>query len=221
MTDNLPKDQDFNSVFTNNLPEILKQLNISLAVSTYQCGKLILLRRADGVINTHYRNFNRPMGIAIKPNRISIGCNTTVITYQNVPDVIPKLESPEKYDACYVPRHAIETGHIDIHEMAWGNKNSLWMINTRFSCLCTLDTEHSFVPQWRPHFISALANEDRCHLNGLGMKGGIPKYPTALGITDTEGGWRANKRNGGIVLDIEKNKIIQNILIPIFFELII
>jgi len=43
----------------------------------------------------------------------------------------------------------------------------LWFVNTRFSCLCTLDGVHSFVPRWRPPFVSALAPEDRCHLNGL------------------------------------------------------
>ena len=28
--------------------------------------------------------------------------------------------------------------------------DELWLVNTRFSCLATLDHEHSFVPRWRP-----------------------------------------------------------------------
>jgi len=201
--------QDLKSVFTTNLPGILKQFNISLVVSTYQCGKLIFVRNENNTINTHFRNFNRPMGVAVKPGRISVGCLKTVITYQNIPAVINRLPNPEKHDACYVPRYAVDTGAIDIHEMAWGQNNTLWMVNTRFSCLCTLDTEYSFCPQWRPMFVSGLAPEDRCHLNGLGMVNGTPRYATALGATDVPNGWRENKRDGGILMDIARREIIH------------
>ena len=76
------------------------------------------------------------------------------------------------------------------------------MVNTRFSCLCTLHPDYSFVPRWRPPFITALAAEDRCHLNGLAIVDGRPKYVTALGETDTAGGWRANKPQGGCLIDV-------------------
>ena len=97
--------------------------------------------------------------------------------------------------------------------MAWGKDGSLkddqlWLINTRFCCLCTLDVDHSFNPRWRPPFVSALAPEDRCHLNGLSMVNDRPKYVTALGQTDTPGGWRANKANGGLLMDIDTNEIL-------------
>ena len=108
---------NLNSVYTTNLPEILKQMNISVAVSTYQSGKVILLRNDDGKINTHFRNFNRPMGIAVKPDRISIGCLNTIENYQNIPALIDKIEGSEKYDACYIPRNSQRTGAIDIHGM--------------------------------------------------------------------------------------------------------
>jgi uncharacterized protein (TIGR03032 family) len=81
-------------------------------------------------------------------------------------------------------------------------------VNTRFGCLCTLDAEHSFYPRWRPPFVTAYAPEDRCHLNGLAMVDGRPRYVTALGETDTAGGWRANKRNGGISMDIKTNAVL-------------
>jgi len=86
--------------------------------------------------------------------------------------------------------------------------DELWMINTSFSALCTIDPEFSFCPQWKPEFITSLSPEDRCHLNGLGMVDGRPKYVTALGETDTVNGWRENKRDGGILIDIEQNKVI-------------
>jgi uncharacterized protein (TIGR03032 family) len=91
--------------------------------------------------------------------------------------------------------------------MDWAG-DELWLVNTRFSCLCTLDNEHSFVPRWRPKFISGYAAEDRCHLNGLEVVDGRPKYVTALGTSDTAGGWRENKAGGGVLIDIESDEII-------------
>jgi uncharacterized protein (TIGR03032 family) len=74
--------------------------------------------------------------------------------------------------------------------------------------LCTLDPDYSFVPRWRPPFISTLAAEDRCHLNGLAIVEGQPKYVTALGDTDTAGGWRPNKPQGGCLIDIASGQVI-------------
>jgi uncharacterized protein (TIGR03032 family) len=91
--------------------------------------------------------------------------------------------------------------------MAWAG-DELWVVNTRFSCLCTLDPAYSFVPRWRPPFVSALAAEDRCHLNGLCLVDGRPRYVTALGETDTAGGWRADKPHGGVVMELPGGEVI-------------
>jgi uncharacterized protein (TIGR03032 family) len=72
--------------------------------------------------------------------------------------------------------------------MAWAG-DDLWVVNTRFSCLCTLDDRFSFVPRWRPPFVPALAAEDRCHLNGLAMADGRPRYaPSSAKPTPPAGG---------------------------------
>ena len=209
------KDQPLRSVFTSSLADIFSQLNISLVVSTYQAGKVILVRRdagagstGSGTINTHFRDFDKPMGIAVRDNRLTIGGARTVWEYRNMPAVAARLDPPGKYDACYLPRSIHITGDIDIHEMAWDNDDELWLVNTRFCCLCTLDVDHSFHPRWRPCFVSALAPEDRCHLNGLAMVDGRPRYVTALGETDTQGGWRVNKADGGILMDVDENRIL-------------
>ena len=123
-----------------------------------------------------------------------------------MPAVAKNWSRPGKHDACYLPRRIHVTGDIDIHELAWDGNNELWVVNTRFCCLCTLDADHSFYPRWRPPFVSALAPEDRCHLNGIAMVDGRPKYVTALGETDHAGGWRANKARGGILMDMRAMK---------------
>src|SRR5439155_23784210 len=203
-----PPEAALRSVHTANLPALFDRLQVSLAVSTYQAGKVIVVRTDGGVLNTHFRTFAKPMGIAADRARLTIGGANSVWDYRNMPAVAPKLDPPGKHDACYVPRRIHVTGDIDIHEMAYDRNNKLWVINPRFGCLCTLDADHSFYTRSRLPLVSALTPEDRCHLNGLGMVEGRPKYVTALGETDTPGGWRANKASGGVLLDLETNEIV-------------
>jgi len=196
------------SVHTSNLPELFDRLQISVVVSTYQAGKVVLIRSDGQTLNTHFRNFGKPMGVAVDHSRIVIGGANTIWEYRNMPAVASKLEPLGKHDACYIPRRIHVTGDIDIHELGWDNDDQLWIINTRFCCLCTIDADHSFHPRWRPPFISALAPEDRCHLNGLAMVNGRVKYVTALGETNAEGAWRANKASGGILIDVESGETL-------------
>lgn len=196
-----PEAAAFASVFTSNLPQILRELRSSLFVTTYQTGKLIVVRPDGASINTHFIEFRKPMGLAADRDRLIVGTETGIREFRNVPDVSARLTPPGRSDAVYVFRNHHVTGDIDIHEMALGERNELWYVNTRFSCLCTLDHEHSFVPRWRPRFISGLSPEDRCHLNGLAMADGKPRWLTALGATDTAQGWRVNKKDGGVLLD--------------------
>jgi uncharacterized protein (TIGR03032 family) len=203
------------AVHTPNFPELLRSLGVSLLVTTYQAGKLVMVRDEGDHLNTHFRSFASPMGLALKGNRMAIGTKFQVWEFVDIPAVIAKLEPPAPYDACFLPRSCHVTGNIQIHEMAWGADNDLWVVNTRFSCLCTLDGASSFSPRWRPPFVRALEPTDRCHLNGLAMIDGHPRYVTALGETDTPGGWRANKANGGVLMDVESGQVItRNLSMP-------
>lgn len=195
------------SVHTRSFVDLLQKLGCSVLVTTYQAGKLAIVREKDGVINTHFQVYRRPMGLAHEGGRLALGTATTVEEFRNMADVAAKLEPAGRHDAAYLPRNSHITGNIDIHEMAYGG-DELWIVNTRFSCLCTLDRAHSFVPRWRPPFISGYAPEDRCHLNGLEMVDGRPKYVTALGQTDHAGGWRDNKASGGVLLDVDSGEAI-------------
>ena len=195
------------SVHTTTFPQILESFRSSIAVSTYQAGKLVILRRDEGVINTHFRNFRKPMGLAVGLDRLAVGTAHEVVEFRNIPAVCQKLEPVGKHDACFIPRRTHNTGDIQIHEMAYVG-NELWFVNTAFSCICTYESNHSFVPHWRPKFVSAYTPDDRCHLNGMCCMDGKPRWVTALGETDTGGGWRQNKKNGGILIDVESNEII-------------
>jgi uncharacterized protein (TIGR03032 family) len=196
------------AVHTSNFPALLRELGASLLVTTYQAGKLVLVRDEGDHLNAHFRGFQAPMGMALSGDRLAVGTKIQVWEFVDVPAVTAKLKPPERHDACFLPRSCHVTGNIQIHEMAWGAGNELWVVNTRFSCLCTLDGSASFAPRWRPPFVSALEPTDRCHLNGLAMKDGRPRYVTALGETDLPGGWRENKATGGILMDVASGEVI-------------
>jgi uncharacterized protein (TIGR03032 family) len=202
----LTDDSSFRSVNTSNVPQILTQLRSTLLVSTYQSGRVVLIRAEGDQLNTHFRNFRGAMGIAVAEGRIAIGTAGEVWDYWNDPAAAARLQPP-KHDACFLPRNMHVTGDIRIHEMAFDADGELWMVNTRFSALCTFDHATSFVPRWRPRFITHLAAEDRCHLNGLCMDRGHPRFVTALGATNVREGWRANKTTGGVLIDIASNEI--------------
>ncbi len=142
------------AVHTTNFPALLRQLGTSLLVTTYQAGKLVVVRDEGNHVNTHFRTFQAPMGMASSGDKLALGTKMQVWQYVDVPAVTAKLEPPGRHDACFLPRGSHVTGNIQIHEMAWGAGCVLWVVNTRFSCLCTLDGSASFAPRWRPPFVS-------------------------------------------------------------------
>ncbi|HKJ36767.1 MAG TPA: TIGR03032 family protein [Solirubrobacterales bacterium] len=194
------------SVHTGSMPNLLGQLGSSLLVSTYQAGKLIIGRK-DGIrLNTHFRSFDQPMGLATHEDRLAIGTRSTVLEYRNMPAAAEKLEPAGSHDACYVFRKAHVTGDVRIHDVGYAN-GELWFVATAFSCLATLDDDHSFVPRWSPPFISKVAPGDRCHLNGMEIVDDEVGWATALGQTDEPGGWRENKASGGCLIHVPSNEI--------------
>ncbi len=198
---------DFSSEHTSNLGEILASIGASLAVSTYQSGKLMFVRQHQGEVNTHFRDFLSPMGLAYQQGLFAVGAGHDVQVFRAFREPAENLEPRGVHDAVFLPAVRYTTGDIRGHELAWAGRE-LWAVATRFSCLCTFDGEHNFLPRWRPKFISALVPEDRCHLNGLVMQDGAPKYVTALGDGDSDQSWRANKVNGGVLIDVPSGEIV-------------
>jgi uncharacterized protein (TIGR03032 family) len=150
------------------------------------------------------------MGIAIKPGKMAIAVQDEVIVLSNSHELaVSYPPKPNTYDGLFLPRASYYTGHVDMHDLEWSG-DDLWAVNTRFSCLAKVDSDYSFKPVWSPTFISRLAPEDRCHLNGMAFLNGMPKYTTALGMTDSFEGWRENKAVGGIIIDVETDRIIAD-----------
>jgi uncharacterized protein (TIGR03032 family) len=198
---------EFHYTQDENFVAVLHELGASLVITTYQANKVLVARVAGAGLSTLVRTFERPMGLAASGDRLALGCRDQIWEFRSAPDIAPQIEPVGQHDACFVPRASHVTGDIGVHELAFAG-DELWLVNTRFSCLCTLDPSYSFVPRWRPPFVTALAAEDRCHLNGLAIVNGRPTYVTALGTTDVRDGWRVNKAQGGCVIDVASGELV-------------
>ena len=198
------------AVHTTNFPGLLRRLGASLLVTTYQAGKLVIVRDDGDHLNTHFRSFQAPMGLAFDGNRLAVGTSLQVWEFADLPAVTAKLDPPGRHDACFLPRASHVTGNIQGHEMAWGPGGELWVVNTRFSCLCTLDTSASFAPRWRPPFVSARlgAERPRCRPNGLGMVDGRPRLRHGWGDRRARRLAGEGKAKGGIVMDVDCGEVI-------------
>lgn len=206
----------FTCSHTPELPELLTQLNCSLAISTYQAGKVMMVSSDGEKLNLLPRQFDTPMGMVADGNKLAVACAQDVTVLAHQPAMGASYPNkPDTYDTMYMPRQTFYTGAVMMHDMDWNAHGELIGVNTSFSCLCRVDGEYSFTPLWQPHFISELKPEDRCHLNGMAMEQGKPKYVTALGESDAKQGWREEKLTGGCIMDVESNEfVVKNLAMP-------
>lgn len=187
---------------------LLEQLGCSLLVSTYAAGKLVSVGVAGHELSLGFSNFQQAMGVAIGPAGLAVGGPNLIWLLRDAHSLAANIDPAGSYDQAFLTRESFVTGDIHVHEMAWGVDGELWLVNTLFSCLCTLHEDFNFVPRWQPPFVSQLAPQDRCHLNGLAMDHGRPKYVTALGASDEPRGWRASKADGGVLLDVQDGRTV-------------
>lgn len=199
----------FKANFSPNIPELLNRLNISLILSTYQAGKVIILSSDGCNITQLLRDFDRPMGIALNGDMMALALRMNVAIFRNDTNLAKTYpKNPDVYDSLYFPLALNKTDFIDTHDLFFTNQG-LVAVNTAFSCLVKVDGTFSFKPLWRPSFISSFESGDRCHLNGMAIdNNGEICYATAFGKTDEPEGWRTNKLNGGIIIDVKSNEII-------------
>lgn len=192
---------------SRNLAPVLHELGVTVLISTYQAGKIVALGTHDGALVHSFHNFDRPMGMAVQADALAVAAKNQIWQLRNSADIAPRLEPAGRYNSCLLTRSSQVTGEIQAHELGWSG-DELWVVNTLFSCLCTPDSHYSFVPRWCPPFITKLAPEDRCHLNGLAMDEGRPKYVTAMGQTDAPAGWRSQKATRGCLMDVETGETV-------------
>ena len=186
----------------------LAEQQCSLAFSTYQAGKLFLVGlQPNGRLSVFERTFERSMGLCVQGNTLWLSTLYQLWRFENA---LAAGQTHEGYDALYVPQMSYVTADLDIHDVAVPSAAAArpLFVNTLFSCLAQPSLTHSFVPVWQPPFITKLAAEDRCHLNGLALRDGQARYVTAISQSDVADGWREQRQAGGCVIDVPSSEII-------------
>jgi len=200
----------FSYNYSPNIPELLLGLNCSIAISTYQTGKVVIFSAKDqNQLIQLPRTFNKPMGMAKRGDQWAIATNDSVIITNNAPGLAANYPAnPNTYDSLYIPRTSYYTGPLDMHDIQYTSEGLLG-VNTMFSTVCKLSSEFSFESVWKPTWITELKPEDRCHLNGLAIdQSGKPKFISALGQGNSSRSWKEGMLNEGILIDMESNEII-------------
>jgi len=187
----------------------LAQAAGSIAVSTYQAGKVAMIGWDDRQATLLMRQFDKPLGLAASENRLVLATRHDVVVLANAPLLAGDFleEQPGRYDALYLPRATYHTGDLNTHDVAILG-DEVWLAATRFSCLAKLSYDFNFLPVWKPSFVTDLVPEDRCHLNGIAVRDGRPRYVTALGTTNAAGAWREQKATGGVLIDVDSGETI-------------
>ena len=179
---------------------------LSLSFTTYQAGKLFLLGlQSDHRLAVFERTFNRCLGLWSDGQTLWMSSLYQLWRMENV--LLPGQLSAG-HDRLFVPQLGYTTGDLDIHDVAVEASGRVVFVNTLFGCLATVSETHSFIPLWKPPFLSRLAAEDRCHLTGLALENGRAKYVTAVSQSDVADGWRDRRHDGGCVIDVQTNEII-------------
>jgi uncharacterized protein (TIGR03032 family) len=182
---------------------------VSLAFTSYQTGRLFLAGVDEaGRLSLMQRSFTRAMGLHAAPDRLWLADLYQLWRLDDVAAGGTASLGGERYDRLYVPRVGHTTGDIDVHDIGVRNDGSPVFVSSLYSCLATVSDTASFKALWRPPFVSKLAAEDRCHLNGLAMRGGEPAYVTACSRADAVEGWREHRAGGGVVVDVANGEVV-------------
>ena len=184
----------------------MAEQRLSLVFTTYQVGKVFWLGlQQDGRLEIFNRTFARCMGLYATPQTMYMSSLYQLWRFEN--SLLPG-QNYNGYDRVYVPQAAWTTGDLDIHDISVDRQERPIFVNTLFSCIAIPSELYSFVPTWRPPFVSKLAAEDRCHMNGVAMQDGEPRYVTCVSASDAADAWRDRRRDGGVVVDVRRNEVV-------------
>lgn len=207
-----PKKPPFELNFSRQFEGWLSGFNASIAFSTYQAGKVFLIGHGEQGISIAERTFARCMGLSARADRFYLASLYQLWRFNNVIDPGGDYQG---YDKLFIPHVGYTTGDVDAHDIGIDAQGEPVFVNTLFSCLAKPSTTQNFDVVWQPPFISRLAPEDRCHLNGLAMYEGEPGWVTMISQSDVAEGWRDHRTNGGVVMDARSNDVVcENLSMP-------
>ncbi|TCQ11182.1 uncharacterized protein (TIGR03032 family) [Sphingomonas sp. PP-CC-3A-396] len=203
------KQPNTNLTVSRGFADWLRTNKLGFAFTSYQTGQLFLVGVTPaGTVSFNQQYFTRAMGLCYQPGRLYLGALHQIWRLENM--LRPGEIGNGQFDMVLVPRNAQTTGDVDVHEVGTTSDGRVIFVNTKYSCLATLDLNHSFRPVWKPKFISKLAPEDRCHLNGMAMADGKPRYVTAVSRSDIVTGWRERRDQGGVLIEVATDRVVTD-----------
>lgn len=191
--------------FSRQFESWFQGFNASIAFTTYQAGKVFLIGLGDQGISIAERTFARCMGLSARSDRFYLASQYQLWRFNNVLD---PGEAYQGYDKLFIPHQGWTTGDVDAHDIGMDGNGEPVFVNTLFSCLARPSAACNFDVVWKPPFISRLAPEDRCHLNGLAMYQGEPAWVSMISKSDVAEGWRDHRQEGGLVMDVRSNEVV-------------
>ena len=94
----------------------LSEQRISLALTTYQTGKLFLVGlQPDGRLSIFERTFNRCMGLWSNGQTMWMSSLYQLWRFENI---LPPGQLTDGYDRLYVPQLGFTTGDLDVHDVS-------------------------------------------------------------------------------------------------------
>ena len=181
----------------------------SLVFTSYKTGQVFFVGvLPNGAVSLHQQYFTRAMGVFALPDRLWVGTHYQIWRLENI--LAEDRRANKHFDKLYVPRNAQTVGDVDIHEVAVDRGGRIVFVNSKYSCIATLSAKFGFQPIWKPPFISRLAAEDRCHLNGMALEDGLVRYATAVSRSDVLTGWRDRRHEGGVLIDVQNDSVLTD-----------
>ncbi|HLQ45778.1 MAG TPA: DUF4915 domain-containing protein [Planctomycetaceae bacterium] len=119
---------------SRNVTAWLAEQQVSLAFTTYQAGKLLLVgRRPDHTLAVFERTFNRCRGLWASSDSQTFWMSARFQLWR-FENVLADGQTAADFDRLYVPRVDHTTCDIDLHDLAVDADGRVVFVNTLFSC---------------------------------------------------------------------------------------
>lgn len=194
--------------YSRYLPNWLNENKCNIAISSYNSHFIFTIGLDDKDQPFLYcKSAPRAMGICYKNNELIASSLGNITTYTNRGELKDNVYGI--FDKNFVPNTTIHRQDVDIHDICKTDDGEIYYISAMFSCICKPSKDNkTFEVYWKPPWISKLAAEDRCHLNGLCCIDGKPRFVSSICQGDIVKTWQEKSRvKQGIIYDLENEEI--------------
>jgi uncharacterized protein (TIGR03032 family) len=185
----------------------------TLAVTTYNSGRLACFSATgDHLVGSFWR-FSRPMGLAASGARLALATRGHVTLFGRRRTA--GADGRGDATAAFIVEKSFSTGRLDAHDLAFGRRGLIFA-NTRYNCVARPSDEVNFRRTWSPHFVPEVVAGDCCHLNGVGVRDGRLAAATAFCERGTRKAWREGDRfTSGVLIDAQRNQtVVSGLCLP-------